>query len=125
LYETRSCLLINNGAAGFTLKPLPWQAQVAPVYGIAVADLDKDKQVDLVLGGNLYAVKPQAGRYDALHGLVLKGDGKGNFIPLPSRQSGLSIEGEVRHIAQLRSKGTIKLAFARNNDTLKFYSIRK
>ena len=78
-----------------------------------------------MIGGNLFAVKPEIGRYDALHGLALIGDGKGNFNALSSLRSGLKIEGEVRHIVPLQKKGLKVFAFIRNNQPVKFYSVNK
>ena len=124
-YNAGTSLLINNGTGGFACKPLPAEAQFAPVYGIEVADLNNDTYPDIILGGNLFAVKPEAGRYDALHGLVLTGDGKGSFRPLSSRESGVNISGEVRHIATLAARQKTDLAFIRHNDTLKLYTPRK
>jgi len=70
-------------------------------------------------------VKPEIGRYDALHGLILTNDGKGNFTPLSPLHSGLTLEGEVRHIQLLNTKGKKTLAFIRNNNTIKFYTYDK
>ncbi|HYG20576.1 MAG TPA: VCBS repeat-containing protein [Ohtaekwangia sp.] len=123
--EPRTGVLMNNGASGFHFAPLPVRAQVAPVFGIAVVDANADSYPDILLGGNLFAVKPEAGRYDALRGLLLSGDGKGGFTPLTPEQSGLNLPGEVRHIRLLNSKGEKVLAFIRNNDSMKFYSVRK
>jgi hypothetical protein len=36
----------------------------------------------LLATGNDYGTEPSVGRYDACNGLVLKGDGKGGFVPL-------------------------------------------
>jgi hypothetical protein len=122
-YEAQSVVLMNDGAAGFRVMPLPVQAQVSPVYGIESADVNGDRVPDLVLGGNLLAVKPEVGRMDALHGLVLTGDGKGNFTALSSLQSGLKLQGEVRHIRKLQSKGNTRLAFVRNQEPVQFYAL--
>ena len=51
---------------GFIVKHLPIQAQFSPVYGIEVFDVDGDHLDDILMGGNLFAVKPEVGRYDAL-----------------------------------------------------------
>jgi hypothetical protein len=59
------------------LKSLPEEAQLSPVYGIEVRDMDNDGKLDILLGGNLYNVRPEVGRYDASFGLFLKGDGNG------------------------------------------------
>ena len=122
-YESRTCVMLNQGS-DFVLKPLPVQAQVSPVYDIEALDLNKDGNLDLIMGGNLYGVKPEAGRYDALLGLVLTGDGSGNFTPMSSVQSGLKISGEIRHIALLNAKNP-QIAFVRNNDSVKFYKISR
>ncbi|MBT1696871.1 VCBS repeat-containing protein [Fulvivirgaceae bacterium PWU4] len=123
--EPRTAILINDGGKGFQLKPLPIEAQVSPVYAIAVEDVNGDSHADILLGGNLFAVKPEVGRYDALHGLLLLGDGKGTFDPLPSNRSGISIKGEVRHIASVKSRNAATIAFVRNNDSVVFYKYKK
>jgi enediyne biosynthesis protein E4 len=125
IHEVRSSVLMNGGDGSFKLKPLPYQAQVSPVYGIAVEDLDGNGTKDLVLGGNLYAVKPEIGRYDALHGLVLLGKGDGDFVATSPLASGLSLRGEVRSLTFLKRKSDKILAVVRNNDTMAFYSIQK
>ncbi|MEL0299218.1 MAG: hypothetical protein VW972_02900, partial [Flavobacteriaceae bacterium] len=38
----------------------------------AALDYDKDGDQDLLLGGNLYEVKPEVGIYDASYGTVLE-----------------------------------------------------
>jgi hypothetical protein len=77
----------------FTGKVLPVQAQLSPMYGIAAEDFDKDGNIDILMGGNFYQSKPEAGIYDASYGILLKGNGKGNFTALPPQQSGISIKG--------------------------------
>lgn len=123
-YEPNTLLLLNNNDKGFERKALPVQAQFAPVYGIYIQDVNNDEKLDVILGGNLFSVKPEVGKYDALHGLVLAGDGKGNFSALTSRQSGIKLSGEVRHIRSLQTGNGKILAFVRNNDSVEFYKIR-
>ena len=114
-YELRSCVFSNDTKGKFIKKPLPLQAQLSPVFGIAVCDIDGDKKQDLLLGGNFYQSKPEAGIYDASYGLLLKGDGNGRLIPLPAQQSGLVIKGQVRDISALRTKEGPFIIVARNN----------
>jgi hypothetical protein len=123
--HSATSVLINEGDNTFLLTPLHGQAQVAPVYGIAIEDIDNDNHLDIILGGNLFGVKPEVGRYDALRGLILKGNGNGDFQPLTSFESGLNIEGEVRHIALLRGKSDKKFAFVRNDNSLKLFDAQK
>jgi len=80
-----------------------------------VKDIDGDGKVDIVLGGNFYESKPEAGIYDASYGTVLKGDGTGGFQPMSSSQSGLYIRGAVRDMIWLNHKEHPLLLIAKNN----------
>jgi hypothetical protein len=95
------------------------------VYAIELADVDGDRDHDIILGGNLFAVKPEVGRYDALRGLVLVNDGQANFSPLSSLHSGINIDGEVRHISSVNTRGESAIVFIRNNDSAVFYKKMK
>ncbi|HYG39629.1 MAG TPA: VCBS repeat-containing protein [Cytophagales bacterium] len=117
-------VFINEGSKGFSALNLPLEAQLSPVYGIEVTDLNHDQISDIILGGNLYSVKPEAGRYDALKGLILTGDGKGGFKSNSSQQSGLNVPGETRDIKFISGKGSNYILFARSNQSLKFYKIK-
>ena len=122
VFEMRSCMLINDGNGKFTLQPLPMEAQFSPVYGIEISDVDKDGFMDILLGGNLYHVKPEVGRYDASYALYLKGDGAGNFEALPSKESGINIHGEIRDILSLQSRKGPLTVFSRNDDSVQVYT---
>ena len=113
--ELRTSVFINQGNT-FNSMELPMEVQNSPVYGIMVDDVNDDGQKDILLGGNLYKVKPEIGRYDASYGHVLLGDGRGEFKTLPADLSGLKIKGEIRAINQINIKGEKVIAIARNND---------
>ena len=118
-YTLASCLLLNNRTGSFIRKALPAQAQYSTMYGIAVDDFDADGKMDILMGGNFYQAKPEVGIYDATHCLMLKGNGKGDFVALPANQSGIHIEGAVRDIVKLGrgERGNIWV-FARNNSSV-------
>jgi len=117
-YELSTCILLNGGQGKFTLKPLPYEAQISPVYGIEILDLNGDGHQDILLGGNLYKAKPEVGRYDASYGVCLNGDGKGNFKSVLAKDSGLKMDGEVRDMVVLKTpQGELILA-SRNNDSI-------
>ncbi|MFL5480238.1 MAG: FG-GAP-like repeat-containing protein, partial [Gemmatimonadaceae bacterium] len=77
-----SAVALNNGNGTFSMRALPAEAQVAPIYASLAGDFDGDGKTDLLVGGNLYGVAPVLGRYDASYGLMLRGDGEGNFAPV-------------------------------------------
>ena len=116
--EFSTSILINEGKGKFTLKHLPVEAQLSPVYGIEVGDFDGDGHEDIFLGGNLFNAKPEVGRYDASYGLLLKGDGKMNFVAMSSIESGIKLEGEVRDIVTLRTSDGEMIMVSRNNDSI-------
>lgn len=114
-----SAVALNDGNGRFTLKPLPAEAQFAPVYASVAEDFDGDGKTDLLLGGNFYGMTPMYGRYDASYGQLLRGRGDGRFQAVDLEESGLAIDGEVRHMKPLRgANGARLIAVARNNDKL-------
>ena len=116
-----SVVLLNNGNGTFKVNKLPVEAQLAPVYAILARDIDKDGKKDLVLGGNLYNVKPEVGRYDAGYGISFKGKGDGEFEVLSPQKSGLYLEGEIRDFKVTKNKGQEMLMVIRNNDAMQFF----
>jgi enediyne biosynthesis protein E4 len=121
--EARSGIILSKGNDAFEFIPFPVEGQMSPVYGIAVMDVNHDNRDDIIVGGNLSAVKPEVGKYDALFGLLLLNQGDGNVRPEPSWTSGLVVEGEVRHIETLRARKGNIIAFIRNNDSVLFYQL--
>ncbi len=84
---------------GFLAKPLPMEAQLAPVFGLAVADFDSDGHEDVCLSQNLFGVSADASRLDGGRGLWLRGDGQGGFRSMSALESGIAIMGEGRAAA--------------------------
>jgi enediyne biosynthesis protein E4 len=113
----------NKGKGLFAWHELPAEAQFAPVYAIALADLDQDGLKDLILGGNQSYARLKIGKMDANYGLVLRNKGGFNFAPMPQWQSGLQVKGDVRDIAVIKKGGTTVLLFGRNNNSIKSYRL--
>ena len=96
---------------------LPVQAQFAPVNSIVANDIDDDGNTDLIIAGNEYQSAVSTGRYDASYGLVLMGNGKGNFTPVNMVKSGLIIDGDVKDLKMISVKNKGKLLLAAPNDS--------
>jgi hypothetical protein len=122
----KSCLIRNNGNGTFTMEPLPDMAQYSAINGMVTEDFDGDGNLDICMNTNDYGTVPSYGRYDALNGLVLKGDGKGGFTPLNISQSGIFIPGNGRALVKLRSAdGKYLIAASQNKGPLKVFELNK
>ncbi|MFD2569510.1 VCBS repeat-containing protein [Spirosoma soli] len=123
---TQSCYLRNDGNGKFALIPLLVQAQISTLNGMVVDDYDGDGNLDVVITGNDYGTDVSIGRYDALNGLLLRGNGKGNFQPQSMLQSGLYIPGNGKALVKIATeKGCYWLAASQNNNALKLFKLRR
>lgn len=112
----------ENGLPKFEIKSLPTIAQFGPIHGMSAQDFDEDGFIDLVLIGNSFTVNPMLGRYDALNGIFLKGEGDGNFSVVPNQESGFFIDGDGKALAELvMDSGESLLLASQNNDSIKAY----
>ena len=119
--QLASSILINKGAAGFEVQPLPSEAQLSTTFGIHAADVSGDEHLDLILVGNFYEAKPEMGRYDASYGVVLEGDGQMGFTPA---QGCFKVDGQARDLQKVRVGDKELLLVARNNDSIELFEIR-
>ena len=123
--DMQSSYIENKGNGKFSIRPLPAEAQFAPVYGMLAEDIDDDGNTDLVLVGNDYGMEPYSGRHDAFNGLCLRGDGKGAFSSMTVAASGFFVNGDGKALATLHTaSGDIILA-TQNQDSLKVFGRKR
>ena len=92
----------------------------------ALGDFDGDGNPDVLINGNDYGTSIGIGRYDALNGLLLKGDGSGGFQPLTMQQSGIYIPSNGRALVKLQDvKGNYLVAASQNKNDLKLYALKR
>ncbi|GAB2523472.1 CRTAC1 family protein [Spirosoma aerophilum] len=121
-----SSYIENKGNGKFAVRPLPVMAQTAPLFGMLAQDVDGDGNLDAVLVGNEHGSDLVAGRMDAFNGLVLKGDGKGNFKPLPLAQSGFFAPGNAKALVSLPdANGHPLLAVTENRGPLRLFAVQQ
>ncbi len=95
----------NRGDGTFTLRPLPTAAQVAPIHGIVVEDVDGDGELDVVVADNFHGPDGSAIQYDAGFGLFLRGNGRGALTPVEPFISGLQCRCDARSLVTVRMEG--------------------
>jgi hypothetical protein len=114
-----SVVLLNDGDGHFAIRPLPVRAQIAPLFGMAVADFDGDGREDVVCATNFFSPEPETGHFDGGLGLFLRGQGDG-LVPLAPRDAGILAFGDLKGAAtgDLDGDGRPDVVFAQNDGPL-------
>jgi enediyne biosynthesis protein E4 len=118
-----SVWLRNHGDGTFTSSELPTMAQISPIRGILVHDVDGDGHLDLIVAGNTYRTEPNTPRADAGKGLWLKGDGHGGFSPVPPSESGFLAPLDVRDLVLIDTPEAKAVLVANNADVLQGFTL--
>jgi len=125
-YEIKSfaSIYLENKGTSFETHPLPNQAQVSCINQIIVEDYNKDGHLDALIAGNLHASEVETPRGDAGIGLLLQGNGKGEWTPITAKESGLYIPGDVKDMSKIQINAEPYLVVAKNSDFLQFVKIK-
>lgn len=116
-----SVLLLNDGEGRFEIRPLPEMAQLAPLFGIALTDVDADGVTDAVLAQNFLTPQQETGPYDGSLSLLLRGErtdgGDFRFSESWPLESGIAIPGDAKSltVADLDFDARPDLFFGVNN----------
>ena len=120
-----SVYLRNDGNKKFTISPLPRYAQVSAINGMVSGDIDKDGNKDIILAGNFYPLRVSLGPIDAGMGLVLRGNGKGNFTALPYAETGLNMQGDIRDMINIKAGSRTLFVAAKNSAPLQIVQLMR
>lgn len=119
-----SAIFLQNTDGSFSFSALPLEAQVAPIFATKVLDVNKDGTMDILAVGNNSGVDVETGVYDGIKGLLLLGNGKGEFEALSSYESGFNLSEEGRAIALLRLGNKQQVIVGCNNSNLKIFELK-
>ncbi|TRO67142.1 VCBS repeat-containing protein [Christiangramia sabulilitoris] len=126
-YQVKSfaSIYIENREDGFKIHQLPVEAQISNINQILVEDFDEDGNLDALIAGNLFASEVETPRADAGIGLLLKGNGKGQFQAVQARESGFFVPGDVKDMIRLKTAHGDYIISAKNNDKLQLIKVNK
>lgn len=113
--QFQSVYLENTGNGSFIVTALPAAAQTSKIFAILPGDFDHDGQLDFIAGGNFFGGSAFQSTYDASLGVLMKGDGKGNFTPVSNGRSGLWIDGQARDMKSIQWRDQIIYLISKNN----------
>ncbi|UII76477.1 VCBS repeat-containing protein [Flagellimonas sp. HMM57] len=119
-----SSIYLENDEGKFTIHKLPNLAQISSINQILIDDFDVDGNLDALLAGNLYSSEVETPRNDASNGLLLKGNGKGDFSPVLTRDSGFYASGDVKDMSTIKIAGKAYIMVSKNSDYLQFIEVR-
>jgi hypothetical protein len=111
----------NLGNSNLQIKILPMRAQMAPINGMIVDDVNSDGFYDIILIGNDYGNEVFVGRHDAFTGLVLQGDGNGNFKSVLSSQSGFYVPNDAKALVNMVGANHDLIIASQNRDRLRVF----
>jgi len=107
--------LENRGNLDFQITNLPLATQLSPVYGIITHDWNGDGFLDALMVGNFYQREVETTRSDAGTGVVLLGDGSGQFKAMRA-ESGLAADKDARDVVLMKRKDKNPLIVVANNN---------
>lgn len=99
----QSVYVENKGNGKFIVHPLPIEAQIAPINAFMIADFNSDGKPDIITIGNDFGNETFIGRRDASNGLLLEGNGKGNFSTIESSYKGFIVSGDAKSAAKIKT----------------------
>lgn len=116
VHEFRSGVFVNMGTY-FEFKAFPNYAQIAPIYSFALIDINRDKHVDLIYGGNYHNREVETTRSDAGVGGILLNRGNLKLESVPSNRTGLFLNNDLREM-RLILLGNFPVLLTANNNQI-------
>jgi enediyne biosynthesis protein E4 len=120
-----SSYIENLGNGEFKISELSIEPQFSNINDMLVEDFNSDGNLDVILVGNLFVSEIETTRNDAGIGLLMQGDGKGNFLPKRAIETGLFINKDAKKIRKFKNGNNEFILVANNNDKLQIIKIDK
>ena len=114
---------LNDGAGRFRFVPLPTDVQLAPVFALAVIEVDGDGIPDLFLGQNFFGPQKETGPMDGGLSVVALGQGDGTFETVRPDRAGIVLAEDAKAVAavDMDGDGWQDLCVATNDGPLRVF----
>jgi hypothetical protein len=124
--DLKHMVFMNRGGR-FEAVPLPPEAQMTVAFGVSAADFDGDGNQDIFMAQNFSSGQVETPRVDAGRGLLLLGNGAGQFRPVSAAESGIAIYGEQRGcaVSDYDGDGRLDMLVAQPNNETKLLRNRR
>lgn len=107
----------NDGKGKFTFKALPRMAQASPSFGSSFLDATGNGHPDIFLAQNFFGPQIETRPMVGGLGLILEGDGDGNFKAISPAASGIVIPEDAKSVisSDLNGDGRLDLIVGIND----------
>ena len=122
--KTFSSIYLENTGNSFTMNKLPYLTQLSSINKILKKDIDKDGYVDIIVSGNMYNSEVETPRNDGSVGVLLKFDPDIGFKAIPTKESGLFLNGDVKDMEFINLQNNDYIISAKNDDLIEFTRIK-
>ena len=122
--KTFSSVYLKNTGNSFEISNLPVLAQLSAVNKILKKDINNDGYTDIIISGNMYNSEVETPRNDGSVGVYLEFDPINGFRGVPTMESGLFINGDVKDMELISLKENDYIISAKNDDLIEFTRIK-
>jgi len=116
----KSAVYLNDGKGNFVKGKLPIEAQMSPINATVITDVNKDGKMDIIAVGNQFSMEVETTRLDAGTGMIMLGDGQGNFTYVPNGKSAMNSRGNAKDMVMVNGN----LIVSNNDAPVESYRIK-
>jgi hypothetical protein len=118
-----SSYIENLGGGEFKVSKLPVLAQLSNINDMIVRDFNEDGFLDILAVENLYVSEIETPRNDAGTGLLLLGNGQGEFTVKRGAEIGFYAPKDAKRMAPISIGSSKGILIGNNNDRMQYFKI--
>lgn len=122
---TLESVILRNENAKFKAQALPLEAQISPINGSVVSDVNEDGLLDIIIAGNMHGSEVETSRADAGIGYVMLQQPDGSFQTISNLESGFFANKDVKDIQaiSLGKEGQLAILVTNNDEEMQLFSL--